>query len=176
MIVAGPQTSNAIAPYAKERSWVMFVQVMPPAGIGPILIEGIRGAKIGERLNQISIDNPFPSYLIGLVESQIPHEYAHAIAAQFADQHMHDGWFEPVPALLQLVQHLGQRTLADLIAQTRPGAVDDQIVDIESIAQVLGVSVRTVRRLVAADGIPHMRVGTQLRFSVADVLAAMNMR
>lgn len=155
---------------------MMFVQVMPPTGIGPIKIEGVRGAKIGERLNAISVENPFPTYLIGLVEAPIPHEYAHAIAQQFVDAHMHDGWFEPVLPLIQLVQHLGQRALGELIAQTRPGAVDDEIVDIETIARVLGISVPTVRKLVAADGIPHMRVGKQYRFSVADVLAAMNMR
>ena len=155
---------------------MMFVQIAVPAGIGPIKIEGVRGAKIGERLNAISVENPYPAYLIGLVESQIPHQHAHGIAQQFVEHHMHDGWFEPTPALLQLVQHLGQAALSELIAQTRPGAVDDQIVDIETIAGVLGVSVPTVRKLVAADGIPHMRVGKQLRFSVVDVLAAMNMR
>ncbi len=176
MIVAGPQTSIAISPHAKERSWVMFVQVMPTSGIGPIKIEGVRGAKIGERLNTISVENPWPAYLIGLVESMIPHEHAREIALQFVDQHIHDGWFEPAPALLQLIQHIGQPALAELIAQTRPGAVGDQLVDIDTISTMLGVSVRTVRRLVAADGIPHMRVGAQLRFSIADVIAAMNLR
>lgn len=176
MIVAGPNTSQAIAPHASERSWVMFVQVTPPSGIGPIKIEGVRGAKIGDRLLTISVENPYPAYLIGLVESQVPHEHARAIAEQFVSHHMHDGWFEPALALLQLIQHIGQRALAELLAQTRPGAVNDQIVDIDGIAAILGVSVTTVRRLVAADGIPHMRVGKQLRFSVSDVLAAMNMR
>lgn len=153
----------------------MFVQISPPVGTGPIKIEGVRGAKIGERLLAISVENPYPSYLIGLVEAPSPYQQAHAIAAQFAEHHMHDGWFEPAPALVQLVQQFGQSALGALLAQTRPGAVDGQIVDIDEIARVLGVSVRTVRRLVEADGIPHMRVGKQLRFVVADVLAAMQM-
>lgn len=175
VLVIGPNTSQAIAPHAAERSWVMFVQIAPPMGGGPIKIEGVRGAKIGERLVSISVENPYPSYLIGLLEAPTPHQQAHAIAAQFAAHHMHDGWFEPAPALMQLVQEYGQSALGQLLAQTRPGAVDGQVVDIESLAAILNVSVRTVRRLVENDGIPHMRVGKQLRFVVADVLAAMQM-
>lgn len=154
----------------------MFVQISPPpSGIGPIKIEGIRGAKIGGRLLSISVENPYPSYLVGLIEAASPHQQAHAIATQFSQHHMHDGWFEPAPALVQFVQEHGQQALSELLAQTRPGAVDGQIVDIENIAAILNVSVKTVRRLVEADGIPHMRVGKQLRFVVADVLAAMQM-
>ncbi len=142
---------------------------------GPIKIEGTRGAKIGERLLSISVENPYPSYLIGLIEAPSPHQQAHAIALQFAASHMHDGWFEPTSTLLQFVQQYGQPALAELLAQTRPGAIDGQIVDLDEIARMLNVSPRTVRRLVEADGIPHLRVGKQLRFVVADVLAAVNM-
>lgn len=154
----------------------MFVQITPPSGIGPIWISGVRGHRIGEELIAISSRNPYPSYLIGLIEATNPHEAAHEIAEQFVAHHMHDGWFEPVPALLQLVQRSGQDALSELLAATRPGGVDDQLVDVEAIAGVLGVSTRTIYRLVDANGIPHMRVGKQLRFSVTDVLAAMNMR
>lgn len=176
VIVVGPNTSQAIAPHARERSWVMFVQIAPPpSGSGPIKIEGVRGGEIGNRLTRISVENPYPAYLVGLIESASPHQQAHAIALQFADHHMHDLWFEPAPALLQLVQEHGQSALVTLLAQTRPGAVDGQIVDIDGIAQILGVSVTTVRRLIERDSIPHMRVGKQFRFVVADVLAAMSM-
>jgi excisionase family DNA binding protein len=174
VLIVGPNTSQALAPHAAERSWVMFVQISPPVGaVGPIKIEGVRGARIGERLTSISVENPYPAYLIGLIESAVPHEQAHAIAAQFAQHHLHDGWFTPVPALLQAIQQGAQRALSELLAITRPGAVDGQIVDTNAIAQILGVSVPTVRRLVDADAIPHLRVGKQLRFVVADVLAAM---
>ena len=153
----------------------MFTQVTPPSGIGPIKIEGVRGGqKIAEQLQLYSTSNPFPVYLIGLVESPSPHQHAHAIAEQFVEHHMHDGWFQPAPALLQLIQHVGQTALAELLAQTRPGAVDGQVVDIEQLAEILGVSVKTVRRLVDNDAIPHLRVGKHLRFVVADVLASMN--
>jgi excisionase family DNA binding protein len=162
VIIIGPNTSQAIAPHARERSWVMFVQIAPPQGLGPIKIEGIRGPKIGARLVEISENNPWPAYLVGLGE-------------QFIEYHLHDGWFHPAPALQQFVSDVGQSALSELLAQTRPGAVDGQIVDIDGIAQILNVSVRTVRRLVENDSIPHMRVGKQFRFVVADVLAAVNM-
>lgn len=154
----------------------MFVQIRVPSGVGPIKIEGVRGAKIGERLIAISVENPYPAYLIGLIEAPTPHQAAHTIAAQFAGSHMHDGWFEPAPGLVQLIQQHGQAALGELLAVTRPGGVEGQIVDVDGIAQILGVSTRTIYRLVDGDGIPHMRVGKQLRFSVSDVLAAMNLR
>jgi excisionase family DNA binding protein len=175
VIIIGPNTSQAIAPHARERSWVMFVQIAPPQGLGPIKIEGIRGPKIGARLVEISENNPWPAYLVGLVEASIPHQQAQAIGEQFIEYHLHDGWFHPAPALQQFVSDVGQSALSELLAQTRPGAVDGQIVDIDGIAQILNVSVRTVRRLVENDSIPHMRVGKQFRFVVADVLAAVNM-
>lgn len=154
----------------------MFVQIKPPSGSGPIKIEGVRGAKIGDRLLAISVENPYPAYLIGLIAAPSPHEAAHAIAAQFEASHMHDGWFEATAPLLQLIQQHGQGALGELLAVTRPGGVDDQLVDVDGIASILGVSARTIYRLVESDGIPHMRVGKQLRFSVTDVLAAMNLR
>jgi excisionase family DNA binding protein len=42
----------------------------------------------------------------------------------------------------------------------------------EDIAQLLGISVRTVQRLAESGEIPSYRVGTQLRFDRAEVLAA----
>lgn len=152
----------------------MFVQIAPPGFAGPIKIEGVRGSKVSERLLAISVDNPYPAYLIGLVESASPHEHAYALAEQFAAHHMHDGWFEPAPVLLQLVQHIGQRALSELLAATRPGGVPDNVVDIEGIAAVLNVSVPTIRRMVSAGTINCFRVKNQLRFVVADVLASLN--
>ena len=101
--------------------------------------------KIGERLNSISVENPYPAYLIGLVESAVPHEQAHAIASQFAEHHLHDGWFQPAASLLQLIQQGAQHALSELLAVTRPGAVGTQTVDIDEIARHLRVWPRTVR-------------------------------
>ncbi len=152
----------------------MFVQIAPPGVIGPIKIEGVRGSRVSKRLLAISEDNPYPAYLIGLVETPTPDEHAQAICEQYNASHLHDSWFEPTPALMQFIQHVGQSALTDLIASTRPGGVPNGVVDIEGIAAVLGVSVPTVRRLVTAGTISHFRVGRQLRFVVEDVLASMN--
>jgi excisionase family DNA binding protein len=154
----------------------MFVQIAPPGVIGPIKIEGVRGSRVSERLIAICEDNPYPAYLIGLVETPTPDEHAQAICEQYIASHLHDGWFEPTPALLQFIQHVGQSALVGLLAATRPGGVPDGVVDIDGIAEVLGVSVPTVRRLVAAGTIHCFRVGRQLRFVVEDVLASMNQR
>lgn len=153
----------------------MFVQIAPPTGNGPVWISGVRGHRIGEELLAISSRNPYPAYLVGLIESPVPHEHASRIAGQFAAHHLHDGWFEPTPALMQMIQ-LAQPALSELLAQTRPGTVEGQIVDVDGIAAVLGVAPRTIYRLVENGSIPHMRVGRQLRFHVDDVLAAMNTR
>ncbi len=175
MIVIGSHTAQALSPHTAEHSWVMFVQIAPPAGIiGPIKIEGVRGSRVSKRLLAISEDNPYPAYLIGLVETPTPDEHAQAICEQHIASHLHDQWFEPTPGLLQFIQHVGQSALTSLLAATRPGGVPDGVVDIEGIAAMLGVSVPTVRRLVAGDSIPHFRVGRQLRFVVEDVLASMN--
>jgi excisionase family DNA binding protein len=174
MIVIGPNTAQSLSPHTTERSWVMFVQISPPNLAGPIKIEGVRGSQVSDRLLAISEDNPYPAYLIGLVETATPNEHAQAIYAQYAASHLHDGWFEPIPDLLQFIQHVGQAALADLLAATRPGGVPDGVVDIDQIAAVLGVSTTTIRRLVAAGTIHCFRVGRQLRFVVADVLASMN--
>jgi excisionase family DNA binding protein len=175
MLVIGSNTAQALAPHTIEHSWVMFVQVASPGGvIGPIKIEGVRGSQVSKRLFAISEDNPYPAYLIGLVETPTPAEHAQAICEQYSTSHLHDGWFEPTPVLLQFIQHVGQSALASLIAATRPGGVPDAVVGIEEIATVLDVSVPTIRRLVTAGAIPHFRVGRQLRFVVEDVLASMN--
>lgn len=152
----------------------MFVQIAPPGVIGPIKIEGVRGDRVSKRLLSISNNNPYPAYLIGLVETSTPDEHAQAIGEQHIDSHIHSGWFDPTPTLLQFIQHVGQSALSGLLGAARPGGVPDGVVDIEDMAAVLGVSVPTVRRLVGADAIPHFRVGRQLRFVVADVLASMN--
>jgi excisionase family DNA binding protein len=82
-----------------------------------------------------------------------------------------------VPELLDLIERVGQSAISELLAVTRPGGIaGDQVTDVEGIAKMLNVSVKTIRRLVDADAIPHMRVGKQLRFSVTDVIASFNRR
>ncbi len=175
MLLVSPTTANAIAPHAAERSWVMFVQVNPPVGgAGPIKIEGVAGKQLGERIAQLAADNAFDTVLIGLVPTEIrPHDHARAIAEQYADAHLHDGWFQPTPGLLAFIQHTGLDAIQELLARTHPGALSDSPVDIDTMASILGVSVVTVRRMVKAEQIPYLRVGLALRFVPADVIATL---
>jgi len=180
MLIVSPATAQAFAPHAAEKAWVMFVQVNPPSGgIGPILIEGIGGARIAMRLRQLSEDNAFETVLIGLLETTTPREHAAAIAEQYGG-HLHDGWYEPTAALLAYVQHVGQPALQLLLEQTHPGALDESLVDSAAIAAVLGVSVQTIRRMVKAKQIPFIKLGdghgAVYRFVPRDVIASLHRR
>ncbi len=174
MLIVSPATANALAPHAAERSWVMFVQVTPPMGAGPIKIEGASGKRIADRLAQLAADNAFDTMLIGLMPTTAPQQDAAAIAQQFAFAHLHDGWFAPEPALLSFVQHAGMAAIQELLERTHPAAVDNEAVDIETIANMLNVSVTTIRRMVKAGSIPFLRAGNgALRFMPRDVFATL---
>jgi len=59
-----------------------------------------------------------------------------------------------------------QAQLVELTAEVRQlrAAVPSQMVDLKTAADYLGVSTRTVRRLVADGAVPFRRVGRALRF------------
>lgn len=173
MLIVSPSTANALAPHASERSYVMFVQVNPPGGTGPILIEGVKGAALGRRLGQLAQDNAFEARLIGLYETPQPEQLAHQIRAQHDDDRLHDDWFESTNALIVFVQQHAQQPLLDLLAATHPGAMDTAPVDIDTIASLLGVSVKTIRRMVDKNQIPYLRAGRVLRFVPVDVVASL---
>lgn len=154
----------------------MFLQATPPIGAGPIKIEGIAGDVISKRINQLSADNAFELMLIGLIETQTPLELAGAIAETHAASHLHDGWFAPSADLIAYVQHAAQGAIETLLASAHPGWLSDQPVDVKTMADILGVSVKTVRRMVDANEIPSMRWGNNLRFVPADVIATLNRR
>lgn len=50
---------------------------------------------------------------------------------------------------------------------------DQDLEEPGTAARALKVSVRTIQRLAEAGEIPHYRVGSQLRFNVTEVLAAL---
>lgn len=176
MIVLSPHTASTLSPLTVGHSWVMFVQVSPPiGGAGPIKIEGVRGTQIATRLREIAADNAYETYIVGLTPTETPDELAQVIHDQFAPALHHD-WFEPTIDLLTFIQHTAQDALQALLAQTRPGGLPDGAVDIETIAEFLGVSVPTVRRLVKNGEIPHLRMGKALRFVPADVVASLERR
>lgn len=155
----------------------MFVQVAPPVGgAGPIKIESVRGAQLATRLREIAADNAYEAFIIGLTPTEAPDELVQVIHEQFAPVLLHHDWFEPTIDLLTFIQHTAQDAMQELLAQTRPGGVPDGAVDIEAIAEFLGVSVPTVRRAVKDGKIPHFRMGKALRFVPADVLASLERR
>lgn len=155
----------------------MFVQVNPPTGgAGPIKIEAVKGANIAARLRALAAENAFEPYLIGLTSTTTPNELAKAIHEKHLAAHIHHDWFDPTPELLAFVQHTAALALRDLLARTRPGGIPDGAVDIDEIAHYLGVSVQTVRRMVKAGDIPHLRMGKALRFVPADVVASLERR
>lgn len=176
MIVLSPNTATTLAPLIRHQSWVMLVQVSPPVGTGPVKIEAVDGAQIGPRLKAISAENAYETFVIGLVPTEDPVGLEIALHEQFSTANLHHDWFVPVPELLGYAQSAGQEALEELLAQTRPGGLPDHAVDITTMAGLLGVSVPTVRRLVKAGEIPHLRLGKALRFVPADVVASLEQR
>ena len=176
MLIVSPSTATALASHA-AGSWVMFVQTNPPTGgAGPIKIEGVQGTQIAGRLTALARDNAFETTLIGLLSTETPDELATAIADQYGGGELHDGWFTPSANLLAFVQHAAQVAIQDLLARTHPGALPVTPVDIDEMARLLSCSVPTVRRMVKAGEIPHLRWGRVLRFVPADVISTLHRR
>jgi excisionase family DNA binding protein len=174
MLILSPHTASVLSPLTADQSWVMFVQTAnPPTGFGPIKIEGVRGTQIATRLREISAENAFDTYIIGLTPTETPDELANVIHTQFASALLHHDWFEATLDLISFIQHTAQDALESLLAQARPGGVPDGAVDIETIAGFLGVSVPTIRRAVKAREIPFFKMGKAYRFVPADVLASL---
>lgn len=153
----------------------MFVQTSPTGTNGPIKIEVVASKQIATRLRDIARDNPFETMLIGLATGTDPVQLGQQIAIQFEDDHIHDGWFNASPALIGLIQAIGQNALQELLGRASPGGLPngEVVVDIDGMANVLQCSVSTVRRLVAQNEIPFMRTGRVLRFVPSDVLASL---
>ena len=177
MIVLSPYTASTLSPHTADQSWVMFVQVNPPTGgMGPILIEGVRGVQIAARLRALAADNAFDAFIIGLTPTTTPNELAKVIQDQHEAAHLHHDWYEPTIELLIYIKETSQKKLAELLAAARPGGLPDHAVDIEEIAAIVGVSIPTVRRLVKSGEIPYLRVGKALRFVPVDVVASLERR
>lgn len=173
MLIVSPSTATALAPHTTDHSWVMFVQVIPPSGVGPVKIEAVAGKNFSSRFRAIAADNPFEVMLIGIVASDNAVELANQIAAQFPDGYLHDGWFEASPQLIALVQAVGQEGLRVLLEHTSAGNLSENPVDIFEMAKILDVSVSTIRRMVRSNEIPYLRSGRMLRFVPADVVASL---
>jgi excisionase family DNA binding protein len=152
----------------------MFVQVVVPSlPYGPIKIEGVVGQQLAPRLTKLTEENAFELLLIGLIPSDDTENDLNMLTEMFANSRMHHSWFEPDPELISLIANRAQDAITALLAQTHPGAMVDAPVDIDEISEILGVSTKTVRRMVKAEQIPYLRWGRTLRFIPADVLATL---
>lgn len=177
MIFLSPHTASTLAPNTTEQSWVMFVQVNPPVGgIGPIKIQGARGSQVSSKLREIVMNCPYEAFIVGLVPTDAPDELEATIQTQFDSTRIHHDWFAPTVELLTLIEQIGQQALQELLDQARPGGLPENAIDIEAMAAILGVSTKTVRRLVKAGEIPYLRLGKALRFVAADVIASLERR
>ncbi len=174
MIRLSPSTATALALHAIDQAWVCFAQTTPPnGGAGPIKIEGLKSAQLVPRLRAIAADNAFDMFLIGLLPTDQPLEAVGALYEQFAADHLHDLWFQPAPPILAFIEENATAALTQLLAQTHPGGLSEQAVSIEVMAQMLDVSVVTVRRMIKAEQIPYLRWGKTLRFVPRDVFASL---
>ncbi len=174
MIALTANTSAAIALHAANSAWVIFVQALSPAGQGPIKIEGVKGVDLSSRLSNIVRNNAFEVQLVGMIPTTIPAEYAEAIAAEHDTTRLHDDWFEPTGDLIAFILHAAQEPIQQLLELTHPGGLEDnRVVSIEGIADILGVSIPTVRRMVKAGDIPFLKWGRVYRFVPADVIASL---
>ncbi len=177
MLIAHHSTASAITPHAAGRSWVVFLQTALPAGvISPIKISGMKGSEISRELNRIAADNAYDVQIIGLIPSTDPEVHASAIAAQYAGEHMHNGWYMPSPGLNAFIEHHALGALRELLAQVHPGVISEHVVDIEEMARILNVAVVTVRRMVKSDEIPYIKWGRVYRFVPTDVIASLQQR
>lgn len=166
-------TAGAIAMHAAESSWVVFLQAQIANGSGPIMIQGIRGRDLADRLAEIARDNASNVNLIGLVSSETPIEDAYTLANEFSAFQIHDWWFESSADLVAYIGREAQDALSIFLTQVHPGALSDAPVDIDEIAEIIGVSVPTVRRMIAAKKIPFLKFGRIYRFVPNDVIASL---
>jgi excisionase family DNA binding protein len=176
MIALSPNTAAAIALHAAEGSWVVFLQaIYPLERQGPIRIEGIKGSRLADRLISISRDSPCEVRLIGLLPTAIdPALHANEIAIEL--ECVHDQWYSPTNELTDFIANSAQQSIIELLGQTHPGALDGQLVDIKQMAELLDVSVPTVRRMIKANEIPYLRFGWEYRFVPNEVIASLRER
>ena len=160
------QTTRTIDHAPAGVGVVYFVQCRPTEEtIGPIRIGATR--QFQAHLQQLVDLNPFPLYLMGSMVSAEPEKAKQTIQEQFASARTRGDWFRPVEELMTFVRTKTQRPLTP----AAPSVPMDHLLSVDDVARILGVSVPTVRRFVAAGQIPCVRVGRQLRFSPKDIVA-----
>lgn len=174
MLIARRSIAAAITPHAADRSWVVFLQTALPAGVAsPIKIVAMRGADIGDEVRRIGAANAYQVQIIGLVSAADPDQLVREIAQRYAGPELHDGWYEASANLIAFIQYNAKAALHELLSRTHPAAVAEGLVDLKQMATILNCAEVTVRRMVHAQEIPFLRVGTKYVFHPAEVLAAL---
>jgi excisionase family DNA binding protein len=172
MISISTPTASAMAFHA-EGLWAMFLQTSTPNDPhGPIKIEGVDGSQLAKRLLEVQEYSAFELRLIGLAPIEDLEE-VDLLLTTFASCHLHHTWFWPCAELLALIAERAQDAITALLVRTHPGGLPEAPLDIEGIAEVLGVSVPTVRRMIKSGQIPYLKLGRIYRFIAADVVASL---
>lgn len=174
MLRLSPQTVASIALHAADQTWCVFVQLNTPSGPGPVKAETIKGTQLGPRIRTLVADNPYDAFLIGMIPTTVPFDAGMAFANDYPTAHIRDGWFEPSPEIMAYIETNGTEAIQQLLELTHPAGLEGtDAVSIDVIAEMLDVSVPTVRRMVQRDQIPYLRWGKTLRFVPNDVIASL---
>jgi excisionase family DNA binding protein len=148
---------------------VYFAQCRPAEGfLGPIKISSTKN--LLTHLQALVSNNPFPVYLIGWITVDEPEKLEKQIHQQFSAQRVKGDWFQASDELITFIRQRATRPLPLPLAA--PVIDVGGTLTIEQIAELLKVSVPTVRRLVASNAIPYHRFGRQIRFVRDEVLKA----
>lgn len=167
MLALTAPTILSIAPSLEGRSWVAFLQLQaPPSSF--IKIDATK--TLVARLRQLDRDLPFETRLIGLIETVNPSEAARAIQREYEAARVRGEWFRPELSLLTFIERGAQHDLREIVAHLEPAK--SGTIGIAELAKQLGVSVPTIRRMVADRRIPSLLVRGQIRFVLSEVLSA----
>ncbi len=172
MFVLSPQAATSLATSTQGQGFVVFAQLT--SGARPIKIEGTRA--LAMRLRALDDDCPYEICLIGLIRTEDPAGDATLLHEQFASTHMKGDWFTPNRALTDLVAETALPALQELLEQFQPTSDDGSMLTVEELAEQLGISVPTVRRMVKSNQLPHVRIGRQIRFVPEDILASLRLK
>ncbi len=168
MLFLGSNTVSSLSAHVRGTPCVLFVQTKCD---GTVLIEGTKNPT--ERFRALSENNSGETFLIGLVRVDDPAVTEKSLHERFAHANVRGRWFQPVPELVTLIQTECQSAIRELLSTLRPHSQPEGTITIEEMATHLNVSVVTVRRMVKSGRVPYLRVGHQLRFLAADVVATL---
>lgn len=174
MLILSPQTAASLGPLTRGTSGVIFVQAQIGAGQAPIKIEGTSDP--ATRLREIDREYPVITYWVGWFPSETPRPLATAIGEQHRAAHLRGDWYTPTLELLAYIQHVAQRPLFELLSQLKQHSHPEGTMTLKELASYLGCSESTIRRMVEREEIPALRIGRQLRFFPADVVANLQRR